>query len=109
MKDEKTLIDKIEHEINAHSDIEVKKKLTTKTKTKTSSIKTINKSYEVVILGGRNVHASANTSSKVVSGIPPRFSFKATKQQGNWVYSPTYRGWVCLKSGNTVCCKEIST
>ena len=89
----------------------VEKKTTTTAKTnttKTSSVTTINKSYKVVVSGGMNVRASASTSGKIVNGIPCNVTFKVTKKQGNWVYSPTFKGWVCIKSGSTVYCKEIS-
>ena len=67
----------------------------------------INKRFKVVAKIGMNVREKPTTSSKKVGAINYGNTFKATKKSGNWVYSTYYKGWVCIKQGNSIYLKEV--
>lgn len=66
----------------------------------------INKTFKVLGKTGANVRSGAGTNYRKVGGISYNKNFVATKQLGDWVYTPTYKGWVCLGGGKY--CKEVA-
>lgn len=54
-----------------------------------------------------NVRRGASTRYKIIRQIPKGTIFMATKSSGNWVWTPTYNGWVCIKDSKTQYCTRI--
>jgi len=63
--------------------------------------------YKVLPRCGMNVRKQPTTSSKIVGGVPWGNTFTATKKSGNWVYSPYYKGWVCVKDSGGTYLKKV--
>ena len=80
----------------------------TKPKAPTSNVVSINKTYRVLGKNGSNIRRGASTSYGIIGGIGYNKTFNATKQCGNWVYSPNLKGWICIKSGSTNYCAEVA-
>lgn len=78
-------------------------KPTPKPKTKTVEHKA---TYEIVAKNGMNVRAKATKYSTRIGGIGKGKKVKTSKKHGNWVYVPALKGWLCIKSGNSVYLKK---
>lgn len=85
-----------------------KKETTTKSsaKKKTETVKHEAK-YKVLAKEGMNVRKSYSTSSKRIGGISYGKIFSVTKKHGNWVYSSSKKGWVCIKGSKETYLKKV--
>lgn len=64
-----------------------------------SKYKPINQKYKTLeTMNVRDGYATKNT--KVLRTVKKGTVFKATKKRGRWVYSPKYKGWICIKDSN---------
>lgn len=76
---------------------------TPKPKTKTVEHKA---TYEIVAKNGMNVRAKPTKYSTRIGGIGKGKKVKTSKKHGNWVYVPALKGWLCVKSGDSVYLKK---
>lgn len=69
----------------------------------------ISKTYRVISKRGMNVRALPQVGATIVGVIAFNSTFKASKRSGNWVYSPSMKGWVCAKDSTNTYLVEVTT
>lgn len=79
---------------------------------KKSSVKkksTANKKtmFKVVCKSGMNVRAKARPNSKKVGTVSYGKEIASSKQQGDWAYIDSKKGWVCIKEGKDAYLKKV--
>lgn len=89
--------------------VEEKPKATTTTKKAKKAVSTpISATYKVLPSTGMNVRKEPKVKSDRVGGIPYGVKFHASRKNGNWVYAPDYKGWVCLGSEKEKYLKKVN-
>lgn len=83
-----------------------KKKKSTPAK-KDSGPKKIDARYRVVERDGMMVRRGPGTNFRAVGTVGHGKSFNCTRKDGDWVYSPTLKGWVCVKKNGTTYLKKV--
>lgn len=56
-----------------------------------------------------NVRESYTTKSKVIGQCAKGSKIKSASKQGNWIYVPALKGWVCIKDSSDTYLKEVTT
>lgn len=79
-----------------------KKPAKTTSNKKDTGPKKIDAKYRVIEKDGMMVRKGPGTNFKAIGTVGVGKSFKATKKDGDWVYSPSLKGWVCIKKGQKV-------
>lgn len=62
----------------------------------------ISKTYRVISKKGMNVRTLPKYGTTIVGVVAFNSTFKATKKSGDWVYSPSMKGWVCEKDASNI-------
>ena len=75
---------------------------------KTSEV-AISKTYRVISKKGMNVRVQPKVGTTIVGVMAFNSTFKATKKSGDWVYSPSMKGWVCAKDSTNTYLVEVTT
>lgn len=68
---------------------------------------TYRQTFKVATKIGSNIRSGPGTNYKKIGGLTYGKTFVATKRSGDWVYGPSFNGWVCVRSGSSVYLKEV--
>lgn len=76
-------------------------KKTTTTSKKDTGPKKIDINYKVIEKAGMMVRKGPGTNFKAIGTVGVGKTFRCTQKDGDWVYAPILKGWVCVKKGKT--------